>query len=387
MERPECFPEQCASNLGSIHELLLYAIVQSHILDMPRQLHLKGYEFIDKWRDTLHLAALECAKRKRVKIYFVSFLSSTPADVALAESEGSIKIEKKTDYWAAQLSEKKSGKTFCLDFGIFRSAVDAWTLFTLTESNWRENVLLHLVGSLSPDFSLPYLSSADIRHLFQKLEEDDAVEISVNKAVAYSYRREGQISFKKEPYQDVFNRAEHENMFIDKVDFSLHGQHSLHAFVARNGTAKFIGGDIDIFLDRILNGVLNTSARKHEVFQQAARRPGEIEVSPVDIDFGQSVFQGRGDNLTFLSSLDGLTRSGIAVMHENPYVHVSLIDFFDGSSFDIFATSPNSVSIIPQVDASAFSLNRLCNHIFENFREGVITRPQPRTWNLADVLT
>lgn len=198
-------------------------------------------------------------------------------------------------------------------------------------------------------------------------------------------RREGQISFEKKPYQDVFNRAEYESMFIDKLDFSVHGQTALHAFVARNGTAKFIGGDIEVFLNKILNAVLNTSARKHEVFQQAARRPGEIEVSPVDIDFGQSVFHGRGDNLTFLSSLDHMIRSGIAVMHENPYVHVSLIDFFDRSSFDIFATSPNSVTIIPQVDASAFSLNRLCNHIFENFREGVITKPQPKSWQLADV--
>lgn len=354
---------------------------------MPRQLHFKGNEFVSNWRDTLQLAALECAKRKRVKIYFVSFLSSIPADIVLAESERSIKIDKKTDYWVARLSEKKGGKTFRIDFGIFKSGVNAWTLFTLTESNWRENALFHLVRSFSPDFSLPYLSSADIRHLFQKLEEDGAVEVSVNKAVAYSYRREGQISFKKEPYQDVFNRAEHENMFVDKVDFSLHGRTSLHGFIARNGTAKFIRGDIEVFLGRILNVVLNTSARKHEVFQQAARRPGEIEVSPVDIDFGQSVFHGRSDNLTFLSSLDRLSRSGIAVIHENPYVHVSLIDFFDGSSFDIFATSPTSISIIPQVDASAFSLNRLCNHIFENFREGVITRPQPRRWELADVLT
>ena len=70
-------------------------------------------------------------------------------------------------------------------------------------------------------------------------------------------------------------------------------------------------------------------------------------------------------------------RSGIAVLHENPYVHVSLIDFFDGSAFDIFATSRKAVTIVPQVGASPFSLNRLCNHIFENFREGA-DRASPR---------
>jgi hypothetical protein len=82
-----------------------------------------------------------------------------------------------------------------------------------------------------------------------------------------------------------------------------------------------------------------------------------------------------------------MTRSGIAVLHENPYVHVSLIDFLDGSAFDIFATTPYAVTLIPQVDASAFSLNRLCNHIFENFREGEIVKPEPKTWTVEDVLT
>jgi hypothetical protein len=353
---------------------------------MPKQLHFKGYEFIDSWRETINLAARECIRRRRLKIYFISFFSTTPAHVAIAESNYSIRLDKKSDYWAAHLSEKKQGKATKIDFGIFKSDTNAWTLFTLTESNWAENVLLRLVRSLSPDFSLPYLSSADMRQLFQRLEEDDGVEISVNKAVAYSYRREGQISFKKEPYHDVFNRAEHDNMFVDKVDFSVHGQNSLHAFVARNGAAKFISGDIDLFLTRILSSVLSTSARKLEVFQQSARRPGEVSVSPVEIDFGQSVFHGRNDNLQFLASLDQLSRSGIAVMHENPYVHVSLIDFFDGSSFDIFATSADSVTIFPQVEASAFSFNRLCNHIFENFREGTIVKATPRTWELADVL-
>jgi hypothetical protein len=354
---------------------------------MPKQLHLRGYEFVDRWQDTLVIAAGECLRNKRLKIFFVSFFSNTPAHVVLSECRHAARLEKKGNYWTGQICEGEDRKGQRVDFGAFKSARNAWTIFTFTETIWRENVLLRLVRSLSPEFSLAYLSSADIRQLFQTLEENYGGEVVVNKAVAYSYRREGQISFKKEPYHDVFNRAEHEGMFVDKVDFSVHGPHPLHGFVARNGTAKFIQGDIELFLGTILNGVIRTSGRKHEVFQQAARRPGEAQVSPVDIDFPETVFHGREDNLVFLSSLDRMTRSGMAVMHENPYIHVSLIDFFDGSSFDIFATTPNRVTVIPQVDASAFSLNRLCNHIFENFREGIITKPERKTWQLSDVLT
>ena len=82
-----------------------------------------------------------------------------------------------------------------------------------------------------------------------------------------------------------------------------------------------------------------------------------------------------------------MARSGIAVLHENPYVHISLIDFFDGSAYDIFATSRKAVTIVPQVGASPFSLNRLCNHIFENFREGLIAKSEDKIRTVEEVLT
>lgn len=208
----------------------------------------------------------------------------------------------------------------------------------------------------------------------------------MNKAVAYSHRREGEISFKKQPYHAVFNRAENEGMFVDKVDFTVRISPLLHAFVARTGVAKFVDGDIQFFRENILNEIVNTASGKHQVFQESSRKAGKVAVYPIDIDFGDTVFQDRSDNLTFLSALDLMSRSGIAIVHENPYVHVSLVDFFDGSAFDIFATAPGAVTIIPQVDASAFSLNRLCNHIFENFREGRLVKRQPRRWTLEDVL-
>jgi hypothetical protein len=148
-----------------------------------------------------------------------------------------------------------------------------------------------------------------------------------------------------------------------------------------------MAGDIQLFQDSILTPIAQISSRKHEVFRDSSRQPGSTDVSAIDIQFGETVFQGREDNVTFISSLDQMARSGIAVLHENPYIHVSLIDFFDGSAFDIFATSRKAVTIVPQVGASPFSLNRLCNHIFENFREGMIVKPEEKTWTLNDVLS
>jgi hypothetical protein len=354
---------------------------------MPKQLQLAGGEFVGRWRDTLALCAGVCARNKRAKIFFATFFSEKAAPTLLAGLSRAINLTTKTDYWLASSvrgGEKGGAK---LRFGLFQSGHDAWTAFTLTKTVANEDALLRLLRLLSPNFSEAYLTSSDIRSIFEALEERAGVKVSVNKAVAYSHRREGQISFfKNEAYHTVFNKAENEGKFVDKVDFSLTGPHFLHGFVARNGGAKFMAGDIELFQDSILSPIAQISSNKHGVFRASSRQPGSTEVSAIDIQFGETAFQGREDDLAFISSLDRMARSGIAVLHENPYVHVSLIDFFDGSAFDIFATSRKAVTIVPQVGASPFSLNRLCNHIFENFREGMIAKPEEKVWTLEEVL-
>ena len=355
---------------------------------MPKQLQLTGGEFVDHWHDTLVLCAGVCGRNRRAKIFFATFFSDKPAPTLLGRLPRVIKLTRRTDYWVASITRGGERRGLKLRFGIFQSGDNAWTAFTLTETTANENVLLRLLRTLSPNFSEAYLTSGDIRLVFEHLEEREGVTVSVNKAVAYSHRREGQISFfKNEAYQTVFNKAENEGKFVDKVDFSLAGPHFLHGFLARNGVAKFMAGDIQLFQDSILTPIAQISSRKHEVFRDSSRQPGRTDVSAIDLQFGEAAFHGREDNFTFITSLGQMARSGIAVLHENPYVHVSLIDFFDGSAFDIFATSRKAVTIVPQVGASPFSLNRLCNHIFENFREGMIVKPEEKTWTLKDVLT
>lgn len=353
---------------------------------MTKQLRIKGWEFTDRWRETLQLAARVCSASKRLKLFFATFVSDSAPHTVLAESCPILKMSRKADYWCGTLPFEEGSKARQLEFGLFELGQRAWAIFALTETILGENLILRTIRALSPDFSPAYLSSREMRTMFERIEQDLGAQAFVNKAVAYSHRREGQISFKKEAFHEVFNRAENEGMFVDKVDFTIRNSTALHAFVARNGAAKFIHGDIRVFLDSILGFIANTSLGKHLVFQEAARKTGEVAVSPIDLDFGESVFQTRDDSLRFLFCLDRMTRSGMAVLHENPYLHVSFIDFFDGSAFDIFATNSLAVTIIPQVGASAFSLNRLCNHIFENFREGNIVKPPARSWTLDDVL-
>lgn len=93
---------------------------------------------------------------------------------------------------------------------------------------------------------------------------------------------------------------------------------------------------------------------------------------PLQIAFGQPVFSDKKMNRRLISTLSVLPDAGLSVYHPNPYLHASLVDYLDGSSFSIWINDDSSIVIIPEIRATPGSLARIYNHISEHFREGKI---------------
>jgi hypothetical protein len=53
-------------------------------------------------------------------------------------------------------------------------------------------------------------------------------------------------------------------------------------------------------------------------------------------------------------------------------VHLSVIDYFDGSTFDLWVFDANQLIIVPQMKGSIPAIKRLVNHIFDTYAEGAI---------------
>src|SRR3546814_15540629 len=50
-------------------------------------------------------------------------------------------------------------------------------------------------------------------------------------------------------------------------------------------------------------------------------------------------------------------RLAVAVVHRNPYLHLSVTDYGDGSNFDVFVTAPDEISVHPGFRSSVGALN------------------------------
>jgi hypothetical protein len=51
---------------------------------------------------------------------------------------------------------------------------------------------------------------------------------------------------------------------------------------------------------------------------------------------------------------------------------MSVIDYFDGSAFDIWVLSSSQLVIVPQMKGTVPAIKRLVNHIFDSYAEGKI---------------
>jgi hypothetical protein len=304
-----------------------------------------------------------------------------------------INIEKKEDYWKIVMervikrSDMKSGKriisgtAFVAGSGIHNKI---WHILTVEDLDFQRICLERLIDLLRPQVSRFYLTSSEIKSIFTTIE-DRGFTIMVKKAILYSHKEEGEISFRKLPYYRIFHEAEESDMYVDKVEFVIERDHSLvlHGFVTREGMSKFIGGDITFFYERFLPLLANYGEEKRKKLDKKEKNV-HYEVHPLTLKFEKNIIRDKKDNIEIIRSLQNLKRSSVLVYHSNPYLHLSLLDFTDGSSCDVFVSSPDALTIIPSYNSTLSSLMRIFNHLSKDFQEGEIIEKERENIQFAD---
>jgi hypothetical protein len=113
--------------------------------------------------------------------------------------------------------------------------------------------------------------------------------------------------------------------------------------------------------------------RNSEFFGNRSRKEDkDLLAKPLMIDFGTEQFAEVAENERFINSVKRFKRASTSVLHGNPYVHMSIIDYYDGSAFDLWVVNLNQLFIVPQMKGTVAAIKRLINHIFDTYAEGEI---------------
>lgn len=109
------------------------------------------------------------------------------------------------------------------------------------------------------------------------------------------------------------------------------------------------------------------------LFSKRGRRENtDLAARPLAIRFEDDQFADIAENKTLILAMRTYENASISVLHGNPYIHLGVIDYLDGSGFDIWVVDSKELVIVPQMHGSIGAIKRLVNHIYDTYAEGEI---------------
>lgn len=179
-----------------------------------------------------------------------------------------------------------------------------------------------------------------------------------------------------EEYRSVFTRLSDENKWVSALTVELRGSVQARGRLWNDGSFS-CHENFEAFHGIIVKRFKETVVSNREFFQNRGRSESPTGKSrPLVIAYEENVFSDNQENYRLSSVLEDLPESALSVFHPNPYFHASLIDYADGSSYEIWVTSPTEILVVPKKRATLESLERVCNHVCEDFEEGTIREPE-----------
>ena len=159
--------------------------------------------------------------------------------------------------------------------------------------------------------------------------------------------------------------AEASNMAVRTL--TLHIGNQLLVQLRREAGATFYSGDYQLFESVVMDGLEDAAARRRSLLADRERRLDEPAPRPLVVRTRAATF-GEPEAVTdLLDSLERQESTSVAVFHRNPYLHVAVTDYADGSNFDLFVNRSDEVVVIPGYRASVTSLARLTDTVGERF--------------------
>lgn len=261
-----------------------------------------------------------------------------------------------------------------------------------------EHTFNPFIKSLYPFVSRAFLSADDLYNVLVNLEQSVRGQIIVARMTAYrrlrelaakpnhkdreaspkyaaSRRRkstESAVIYTNKPFREAFADAIENDQWISRIKFDVvESSVSISGHFSRNGLLKFRHA-IAHFYSTVFPLIINIVDKKTELYSNRSRSENNGVIRPLAITLNNAMDKDHSENSIFIKSIESMPHITASVYHSNPYVHMSLVDYLDGSSFDIWVLSTQQILIAPQMRATHTSIARLTNHIFERFGEGSV---------------
>lgn len=252
-----------------------------------------------------------------------------------------------------------------------------------TTRQWRD-VADRLLRLLYPAIYRPFLRQSELRDIFSSIQSrfDVASRLrftrvsSVKRMLQRDSRRdyESGLVWTDVDFEQAFASAEEDIVYFRNVKFELCSSHRVkHPLISSgiHGTGErnahfSINKRADLLHASISATSRSRAASDHGLAQNRGRMVGSIGLARPILASFQDRMVLDSDNLSRLATVFRLYQSSSAsITHGNPYLDITVVDFLDGSVFDLVVASQEHLLIVPHLRATESAVIRLCQFIYE----------------------
>lgn len=252
---------------------------------------------------------------------------------------------------------------------------------SIEPSDFYRRALLPLIHSLYPRVMMTFITHKKLRRLLESFKSrgnfTDLVITRASQRLRFQESKQARhimpvVSWPEMTLSQAFDWVHEQNGWFESLTFEAKREHRVLGDISftRQGVIR-----TDAMMGRVfesfLTPVCKTIHENIQLFSHRARlERSDLSTRPLIIDFEENQFEDVEENKRFIQAMRQLRTASISVLHGNPYVQLSILDYFDGSAFDLWILDQRQIVIVPQLKGSVPAIKRLINHIFDNYAEG-----------------
>ena len=245
-----------------------------------------------------------------------------------------------------------------------------------------KSLILKLINFNYPLLSRIFLRNVEIHQIFSSMKRQENIETRILRALFYSRlqndKQDKDLKWTNRQFQEVFDSINEQNGWIRKIGFrsyTIKKKDISYLTKIFEGSISsdchfIVRGNFEIYKKYFLFPMIGIIENRFNYLQVRSKRATDRLSEPLVIRFDEAIFGDKEWNGKFIEIMSEMKNVSITEYHTNPYIHISLLDYQDGSSYGIWIVSDDEINIIPQVRASVASMNRLLSYIYERIKEG-----------------
>jgi hypothetical protein len=338
------------------------------------------------------LAKYQCEPSFQIRVVVAGSLEPL-TDLAAKESPFPLRVQRVGDFGVGQFNYS-SGDLRLAGTLFFCSTPQPninYIISVCSGTVWHRSIL-RLVKALYPKLVPVFFSQQELFGLVKQgkaIFSDSELRIighSRKQRLKLGRRRKYESSRTRteKTLEAVFKEAEEQDFWFSSVSFELDrtgrtpkqsAEPLASATLSKYGHF-FCTSEFGHFQYGILSKMAELAAQKMKFFSHRSRRERTaFEAKPISITYESTEFTSRKETNHFVDIMRKMTGASCSVLHNNPYVHLSIVDSTDGSAADLWVLKSDEILLVPQLKASEAALKKFVNYIFEEWREGSVSSP------------